>query len=82
MIALAVIFVGKGVAALQEAGKLPFDPVDIPRIDLLGIYPSWQSLLAQVLVLAAAGGWCAGQSVGPIRLPGPDAATHGHLEGQ
>ena len=54
MIALAVIFVGKGVAALQEAGKLPFDPVDIPRIDLLGIYPSWQSLLAQVLVLAVA----------------------------
>jgi high-affinity iron transporter len=54
MIALAVIFVGKGVAALQEAGKLPLDPVDFPRIDVLGIYPNWQSLAAQLLVLAAA----------------------------
>src|SRR5690606_13761134 len=31
MITLAVIFTGKGMAALQEAGKLPLDPVDFPR---------------------------------------------------
>ena len=54
MIALAAVFTGKGVAALQEAGKLPFDPLDIPRIDLLGIYPSWQAFGAQLLVLAIA----------------------------
>lgn len=54
MIALAVIFSGKGVAALQEAGKLPLDPVAFPRIELLGIYPTLQSLTAQLLVAAAA----------------------------
>ncbi|HEX6928465.1 MAG TPA: cytochrome c/FTR1 family iron permease [Gammaproteobacteria bacterium] len=55
MIALAVIFAGKGVAALQEAGRLPLDPVAFfPRIELLGIYPTLQSLGVQFVVLAAA----------------------------
>jgi len=54
MIALAVIFAGKGVAALQEAGKLPLDPIALPRIELLGIYPTVQSIAAQLLVLTAA----------------------------
>lgn len=49
MIALAVIFAGKGVAALQEAGKLPVSPLNLPQIDLLGIYPTVQTLLAQAL---------------------------------
>lgn len=54
MIALSVIFAGKGVAALQEAGKLPLDPVAFPRIELLGIYPTLQSLGIQLVVLLAA----------------------------
>lgn len=54
MIALSVIFTGKGVAALQEAGKFPLDPVNFPRIDLLGIYPTLQSLGLQLIVLIAA----------------------------
>ena len=28
-------------------------PIAIPRIDILGIYPPWQTLLAQVTVLLA-----------------------------
>jgi high-affinity iron transporter len=51
---LAVVLAGKGVAALQEAGLLHTTPVAIARIDLLGIYPSWQPLLAQLAVLLAA----------------------------
>lgn len=51
---LAVVLAGKGVAALQEAGLLHTSPVAIARIDLLGIYPSWQPLLAQLAVLLAA----------------------------
>nr|MBA3563720.1 FTR1 family protein [Gammaproteobacteria bacterium] len=43
MFGLAVIFAGKGVAALQEAGMLPARLIDFPRIDLLGIYPTVQS---------------------------------------
>jgi len=54
MFVLAVVFAGKGVAALQEAGKLPIDPVNFPRIDLLGIYPNLQALLIQAgLVMLA-----------------------------
>lgn len=51
---LAVVLVGKGIAALQEAGWIAQTPVAIPRIDWLGIYPSWQSLLAQVVVAVIA----------------------------
>lgn len=48
---LAVVLVGKGVAALQEAGMLHVSPLALPRIDLLGIYPSRQTISAQLLVL-------------------------------
>lgn len=51
---LAVILVGKGVAALQEAGMVPQTLLQLPRIEWLGVYPSWQSLSAQLIVLAAA----------------------------
>ena len=50
---LAVVLAGKGIAGLQEAGLLATSPIAIPRIDMLGIYPSWQTLLAQVAVLLA-----------------------------
>ncbi|WP_456447090.1 FTR1 family protein, partial [Thiolapillus sp.] len=54
MFVLAIVFAGKGVAALQEAGKLPASLISFPRIDLLGIYPSLQGLGVQLgLVLLA-----------------------------
>ena len=51
MFVLAIIFAGKGVAALQEAGYIPVSPIDFPRIDLLGIYPNLQGLLLQAALL-------------------------------
>jgi high-affinity iron transporter len=48
---LAVVFVGKGIAALQEAGALPVNPVDIPSIPALGVYPNLQGLVLQMLVV-------------------------------
>jgi high-affinity iron transporter len=51
---LAVILVGKGVAALQEAGWISQTLLQVPRIEWIGLYPTWQSLLAQVLVGTAA----------------------------
>ena len=48
---LAVVFAGHGIAALQEAGKLPVDPVAFPRIDILGVYPTRETLVVQGLVL-------------------------------
>ena len=54
---LAVVLVGKGVAALQEAGLIGVIPLaGFPRIELLGLYPTVQSLTAQavtILLLAA-----------------------------
>jgi len=52
MFVLAVVFAGKGVAAMQEAGYLPVSPVHFPRIDLLGVYPNLQGLLVQLVMLA------------------------------
>ncbi|SNS34741.1 high-affinity iron transporter [Noviherbaspirillum humi] len=48
---LSFVLIGKGVAALQEAGMLGVTPVPMPRIDLLGMYPSLQSVAAQVVVV-------------------------------
>lgn len=45
---LAVVLAGKGVAGLQEAGLLSITPfAGAPRSDLLGLYPTVQTLLAQ-----------------------------------
>ena len=51
MFLMAIVFAGKGIAALQEAGKLAMDPVNLPTIDLLGIYPNLQGLLVQSVLL-------------------------------
>lgn len=52
---LAVVLAGKGVAALQEAGRLPLTLVAAPRIDLLGLHPTLQGLAVQLAVLAMLG---------------------------
>ena len=51
--ALAVVLAGKGVAALQEAGVIPADPIAFIRVPALGIFPTAQTLVAQALVLGA-----------------------------
>ncbi len=50
---LAVVLVGKGVAALQEAGWIAQSLISMPRVEWLGLYPSWQSVLAQIGIAAA-----------------------------
>ena len=56
LVLLAVIFAGKGIAALQEAGTLPVEPVNFPGIPVLGVYPDLLSLLLQAgLILITAG---------------------------
>ena len=66
---LAVVLAGKGVAALQEAGWIGLGAVAAPRIDWLGVFPTWQTLLAQLLVLlvAAAGFWINQRGERPAR---------------
>jgi high-affinity iron transporter len=49
---LAVILMGKGVAALQEAGWIGVTPVGFPRIDILGVLPTVETLGTQAIILA------------------------------
>lgn len=54
---LAIIFTGKGIAALQEAGTLYHHPVSFPRIDVLGVFPNLEVLGAQAILVLLAGLW-------------------------
>ncbi|MDE0877037.1 MAG: cytochrome c/FTR1 family iron permease [Sphingomonas bacterium] len=54
MAGLTVVLAGKGVAALQEAGIIDIAPiVGAPRLSMLGLFPTWQSILAQLLMSVA-----------------------------
>lgn len=40
------------MTALQEAGVIPTHTVaGLPQIDVLGIYPNWQTIAAQFVVM-------------------------------
>jgi high-affinity iron transporter len=58
---LAVVLAGKGVAALQEAGLIAIHPLsELPRISILGIFPTLQGIAVQVatvIALAIGFGW-------------------------
>jgi high-affinity iron transporter len=48
---LAFVLAGKGVKALQEAGWVSLSPAPLPRMEWIGVFPTWQSLSAQVAVV-------------------------------
>jgi high-affinity iron transporter len=51
---LAVVLAGKGVGALQEAGMVPVTPLaGVPRITMLGLFPTAEAVGAQLLTLAS-----------------------------
>lgn len=50
---LAFVLAGKGLAALQEAGIVAATRIaGLPKLDLLGFYPTWQTVLLQLAVIA------------------------------
>lgn len=52
---LAFIFMGKGLRELQEGNALPITPLDgWPYVDVLGIYPSVETLVGQGVLVALA----------------------------
>ncbi|HWM68404.1 MAG TPA: cytochrome c/FTR1 family iron permease [Steroidobacteraceae bacterium] len=51
---LAVILIGKGVAGLQEAGWIGVYPISGPRIEVLGLIPTAETVVAQIIVLIIA----------------------------
>jgi len=51
---LAVVLAGKGVGALQEAGLVPVTPLaGVPRIGVLGLFPTAEAIGAQLVAFAA-----------------------------
>ncbi|MDR2349541.1 MAG: FTR1 family iron permease [Deltaproteobacteria bacterium] len=56
MFVMAISFAGGGIAELQEAdvfGATPFF-IELPIIDILGIYPYWETLIPQFVVFLLA----------------------------
>jgi high-affinity iron transporter len=52
MMALSVVLAGKGLHALQEIGVSTVTALPLPRLDLLGLYPTAETVLAQTLIAA------------------------------
>jgi high-affinity iron transporter len=53
--AMAVIFVGQGIASFQESGVMRTTFVDhVPTIQVLGLFPTVQTLVAQAVMLGLA----------------------------
>src|SRR5688572_14772009 len=49
---MAFVFMGKGVRELQEGNALPLTAIPgFPHSEMLGLYPSWQGVLAQLALL-------------------------------
>lgn len=54
LLVLAFSFAGQGVAELQEAGMMPMTPLAwLPSFPFLGVFPTLQTLAAQLVVAAA-----------------------------
>jgi high-affinity iron transporter len=54
MAILTVVLAGKGIAALQEAGTIDIAPLAaVPRVSLIGLFPTVQTIAAQLLMIAA-----------------------------
>ncbi len=49
---MAFVFMGKGIAELQEGNFIPVTAItSLPRIDWLGFYPTWQGIIAQLVMI-------------------------------
>lgn len=58
VVVLAVVLIGKGVSALQEAGWIGVTLITIPRVEWLGLYPTLETFASQAIVaLIALGGF-------------------------
>lgn len=59
MFALAIIFAGRGIAALQEMGAVASKPLNMPAVEWLGLYADGLTLATQgaLLVLIAVMVW-------------------------
>jgi high-affinity iron transporter len=49
---MAFVFTGKGIKELQEGNAIPLSAIPgMPHVEWLGLYPNWQGVLAQLVLL-------------------------------
>jgi high-affinity iron transporter len=52
---LCIKFTGMGIHSLQLAGVIPTTSADkVPSIDFFALYPSWESVIPQLLLIIVA----------------------------
>ncbi|MEP6493171.1 MAG: FTR1 family protein [bacterium] len=50
---MAFVFMGKGLRELQEGNAIPITVIPgFPTVEALGLYPTWQTMIAQAVLLA------------------------------
>ena len=50
---MAFVFMGTGIRELQEGNAIPITPIrGFPTVEALGLYPTWQTMLGQMVLLA------------------------------
>jgi high-affinity iron transporter len=50
---MAFVFMGKGIRELQEGNAISMSVIPgFPHVEALGLYPTWETVLAQLLLLA------------------------------
>jgi high-affinity iron transporter len=74
--ALAVVFAGQGVAALQLTGAIPIHAVPVPIVPALGLHPTLETCAAQgtLLLLALLAFVLGSRSPAPAKEPAPPAS--------
>jgi high-affinity iron transporter len=48
---MAFVFTGKGIRELQEGNAISATFIHFPTVDWLGLYPTWETLLGQLVLL-------------------------------
>lgn len=51
---LSIKFTGMGIHGLQLAGLLPSTSAPLPSLDIIALYPSWQSAVPQIVLILLA----------------------------
>ena len=78
---MAFVFMGKGIRELQEGNAISMSVIPgFPHVEALGLYPTWETVLAQLLLLtlfffALVKTFWPKRSVALPTMPEPAAAT-------
>ena len=75
---LAVVFIGQGIASFQESGWVSATFIDhVPTIPMLGLYPTVQSMAAQLALIAfAAAAMLIPRGSAPAAKAAPEVSAH------